>query len=64
MSEIRLEPLKTPATWHGAEERKRHMLRLRLTAHGNRADGDALVQQGIPKKAGVVSDANDITHPS
>lgn len=38
-------------------ERKRHLLRLWLTAHGRWADGDAFLQQGIPKKAGVVSDA-------
>lgn len=37
--------------------RKRHMVRLWLTAHGEWADSDAFVQQGIPKKQGVVSDA-------
>jgi hypothetical protein len=41
-------------------ERKRHMVRLWLTAHGDWADGDAFVRQGIPKKAGVVSDAEAI----
>jgi hypothetical protein len=41
-------------------ERKRHLLRLWLTARGEWADGDAFVQQGIPVKAGVVSDADDI----
>jgi hypothetical protein len=41
-------------------EKKRHLVRLWLTAAGEWADGDAFVQQGIPKKAGVVSDAEDI----
>jgi len=38
-------------------ERKRHLLRLWLTARGEWADGEAFVQQGIPVKEGVVSDA-------
>jgi len=38
-------------------ERKRHLLRLWLTAHSGFADGDAFLQQGIPKKEGVDSDA-------
>jgi hypothetical protein len=29
-----------------------------LTARGDWADGDAFVQQGIPRKEGVVSDAD------
>ena len=37
--------------------RKRHMVRLWLTAHGAWADGDAFVRQGIPRKEGVASDA-------
>lgn len=41
-------------------ERKRHMLRLWLTAHGDWADGDAFLRQGIPRKSGVVSDHEDI----
>jgi alpha-ketoglutarate-dependent taurine dioxygenase len=40
-------------------ERKRHLLRLWLTAHSGFADGDAFLQQGIPKKPGVDSDAGD-----
>jgi hypothetical protein len=38
-------------------ERKRHLLRLWLTARSGFADGDAFLQQGIPKKEGVASDA-------
>lgn len=38
-------------------ERKRHLLRLWLTAHEHWSDGDAFLQQGIPKKHGVASDA-------
>jgi hypothetical protein len=41
-------------------ERKRHMVRLWLTAHGEWADGDAFVQQGIPLKQGVASDTEDV----
>jgi hypothetical protein len=40
--------------------RKRHLLRLWLTAHGEWSDGDAFLQQGIPKKAGVAADADAI----
>ena len=71
--EMRLEPgelnlLKNNTALHARTEfedhaepaRKRHLLRLWLTAHGEWADGDAFVQQGIPKKAGVVSDAEAI----
>jgi hypothetical protein len=36
--------------------RKRYMVRLWLTAHGDWADGDAFVRQGIPRKQGAVSD--------
>lgn len=69
--EMRLEPgevnfLKNNAVLHArtafadhAEPvRKRHMLRLWLTAHGDWADGDAFVQQGIPRKEGVAPDAD------
>ena len=38
-------------------ERKRHLLRLWLTAHSGFADGDAFLQQGIPKKDGAAPDA-------
>jgi len=71
--EMRLEPgevnyLKNNAVLHARTEfvdyaepqRKRHLVRLWLTALGEWADGDAFVQQGIPKKDGVVSDAQDI----
>jgi hypothetical protein len=71
--EMRLEPgeinyLKNNAVLHArteytdfeAPERKRHLVRLWLTAHGEWADGDAFVQQGIPRKRGVASDADDI----
>ena len=37
-------------------ERKRHLLRLWLTAHGGFSDGDAFLQQGIPRKPGIDSD--------
>jgi len=40
-------------------ERKRHLLRLWLTAHRGFADGDAFLQRGIPKKPGTDSDAGD-----
>ena len=69
--EMRLEPgeanlLKNNAVLHARTAfqdfqeptRKRHMLRLWLTARGDWADGDAFVQQGIPRKEGVVSDAD------
>ncbi|MBW2280721.1 MAG: TauD/TfdA family dioxygenase [Deltaproteobacteria bacterium] len=72
--EMRLEPgeinyLKNNAVLHARTEyedfdepeRKRHLVRLWLTAHGEWADGDAFVQQGIPTKEGVVSDADDIS---
>jgi len=39
--------------------RMRHLVRLWLTAHDEWADGDAFVQQGIPAKKGVVSDADE-----
>ena len=71
--EMRLEPgevnyLKNNAVLHArtayedfAEpERKRHLVRLWLTAHGAWADGDAFVQQGIPARRGVASDTEDI----
>ncbi len=45
-------------------ERKRHLVRLWLTAHGDWADGDDFVQQGIPRKEGVVSDEAAIKSPS
>jgi hypothetical protein len=41
-------------------ERKRHLLRLWLTAHSGFADGDAFLQQGIPKKEGVAPDAGGV----
>lgn len=71
--EMRLEPgeinyLKNNAVLHARSEfedfdepqRKRHLVRLWLTAHDEWADGDAFVQQGIPTKEGVVSDADEI----
>jgi hypothetical protein len=45
---------------HAEDSRKRHMVRLWLTAHGGWSDGDAFVQQGIPVKKGAVSDAEDM----
>jgi hypothetical protein len=73
---MRLEPgevnyLKNNAVLHSRTEyvdfeqpgRKRHLVRLWLTAHGEWADGDAFVQQGIPTKAGVLSDAEAIAAP-
>ena len=41
---------------HDAPERKRHLLRLWLTAHGEWGDADRFLQQGIPQKAGVAGD--------
>jgi hypothetical protein len=38
-------------------ERKRHLLRLGLTSRRIFADSDALLNQGIPRKQGAVSDA-------
>ena len=71
--EMRLEPgeinyLKNNAVLHSRTEfkdfdepeRKRHLVRLWLTAHDQWVDGEAFVQQGIPAKKGVVSDADDI----
>ncbi|MDH3687715.1 MAG: TauD/TfdA family dioxygenase, partial [Myxococcales bacterium] len=75
--ELRLEPgeinyLKNNTALHARTEfvdfdepaRKRHLVRLWLTAHGEWADGDAFVQRGIPVKAGVRSDADDIAATS
>ncbi len=45
---------------HDEPARRRHLVRLWLTAHGEWADGDAFVQQGIPRKDGVASDADEI----
>jgi len=45
---------------HPEPEKKRHMVRLWLTAHGEWADGDEFVRQGIPTKEGVRSDAEAI----
>jgi hypothetical protein len=71
--QMRLEPgeinyLKNNAVLHARTEyqdfeepeRKRHLVRLWLTAHGEWADGDAFLQQGIPKQQGVRSDAQEI----
>ncbi len=71
--EMRLEPgeinyLKNNAVLHARteyedfdeSERKRHLVRLWLTAHDEWADGDAFVQQGIPTKQGVAADADEI----
>jgi hypothetical protein len=75
--EMRLEPgeinyLKNNAVLHARTEfvdfdepeRKRHLVRLWLTAHGEWSDGDVFVQQGIPVKEGVASDASDIATAS
>ena len=40
--------------------RKRHLLRLWLTAHEHWSDGEAFLQQGIPKKDDVSSDATQL----
>jgi hypothetical protein len=45
-------------------ERKRHLLRLWLTAHAGFSDGDAFLQQGIPRKEGADSDAGDARPPA
>jgi len=68
--EMRLEPgeinwLKNNTALHARTEfvdhedpaRKRHLLRLWLTARGDWSDADPLVQGGIPTQAGVASDA-------
>jgi hypothetical protein len=73
--EMRLEPgeinyLKNNAVLHARTEfkdfeepeRKRHLVRLWLTAHDEGADGDTFVQQGIPAKTGVVSDADEFAN--
>ncbi len=72
--EFRLEPgeinfLKNSAALHmrtafGDDPHtsgRRHLLRLWLTAHGQWADHDAFVSQGIPRKAGTRSDAAELT---
>jgi hypothetical protein len=41
-------------------DRRRHMVRLWLTAHGDWADGDDFLRQGIPRKAGAASDAETL----
>ena len=53
--------MRTAYEDHEEPERKRHLIRMWLTAHGHWADGDAFVQQGIPVRAGVVSDVQEIT---
>ncbi len=53
--------MRTAYEDHEDPARKRHLVRMWLTAHGQWADGDAFVQQGIPVKEGVVSDSADIT---
>lgn len=71
---MRLEPgeinyLKNNAVLHARsafvdwEEpaRKRHFLRLWLTARGDWADGDAFLRQGIPAKRGAVPDAAGVS---
>ncbi len=71
--EFRMEPgeinyLKNSAALHmrtafedfEEPERKRHLVRLWLTAHDEWQDADAFVQQGIPVKEGTVSDSDDI----
>jgi hypothetical protein len=52
--------MRTAFEDHAEPALKRHMIRLWLTAHGEWADGDAFVQQGIPVKEGAVSDAAEI----
>ena len=69
MTPILNEPLVDATVWKSAEDheepdRKRHLIRMWLTAHGHWADGDVFVQQGIPVKEGVVSDAEDISRAS
>ncbi len=71
---MRLEPgelnlLKNNAVLHSRTayqdfdepERKRHLIRLWLTAHGDWADGEAFTQQGIPRKEGAPSDGESVT---
>ncbi len=41
---------------HAEPERKRHLLRLWLTSRRAFADSDAMLNQGIPRKEGTVSD--------
>jgi hypothetical protein len=75
--EFRLEPgeinyLKNSAALHmrtafedfDEPSKKRHMVRLWLTAHGEWADADDFVQQGIPVKQGAVSDETEIAPAS
>ena len=70
---MRLEPgeinyLKNNAVLHARSEfadweentRKRYLLRLWLVARGDWADGDAFVRQGIPVRAGAISDVEAI----
>ena len=52
--------MRTAFQDHEEPDKKRHMVRLWLTAHKHWADGDAFVQQGIPNKEGVASDRDDI----
>lgn len=40
--------MRTAFQDHEEPDKKRHMIRLWLTAHKHSADGDAFVQQGIP----------------
>jgi hypothetical protein len=71
--EFRMEPgeinyLKNSAALHMRTafedfdqlQRKRHLIRLWLTAHGEWQDADAFVQQGIPVKEGVQPDSDVI----
>lgn len=42
-------------------EKKRHLIRMWLTAHGHWADSDNFLQKGIPVKEGAVSDEAEIS---
>jgi hypothetical protein len=59
VSGIRREPLRIPAPWRAADLPDPGAWR-----HALSAAGDAFVQQGIPRKQGVVSDADALAPSS
>ncbi len=52
--------MRTAFEDHEEPARKRHLVRMWLTARGQWADGDAIVQHGIPVKEGAASDTAEI----
>ncbi|NOX50177.1 MAG: TauD/TfdA family dioxygenase, partial [Gammaproteobacteria bacterium] len=52
--------MRTSFEDHPEPKRKRHLIRMWLTAHGRWVDSDKFIRKGIPVKDGVISDEADI----